>query len=517
MSPQQGLGILDAAEWDEVKQDWDTNNKAPWKAEWKPASPGLMSPSLRSPKARWALNRLRSVVFPKAPKSPSSSEPLRRTAYLDGLRGFAAFLVYWHHHELWAHDGASQDPYFESAFGWNGRHYFVTLPGVRTFFTGGHWAVATFFVISGYVLSAKPLQLIHSGQQDKLADNLSSSLFRRWLRLYVPLIVTTFFYMLTWHLFGGLWIDAVEKEGSLRAELWHYYAEFKNFSFIFNCGGEPWFSYNVHTWSIPVEFKGSIVIFTALLAFARCTRNARLWCQVGLISYFMYICDGWFCAMFCSGMLLCDLDLLAAAGNLPQPLASLERYKEFIFYHLFVIAVYFGGIPSMDQDVATLKKNRGWYYLSYLKPQAVFDYKWFFLFWAATLTVAASSRLWWLKRFFETHFCQYLGRVSYALYLVHGPILWIAGDRLYTAVGWGKENSVNHLPWWANSVVIPKAGPLGLELSFLLPHVILLPLTLWTAEIVTRCVDEPSVRFAQWCYKRVLNPQAAAPGPSLKA
>ena len=159
-----------------------------------------------------------------------------------------------------------------------------------------------------------------------------------------------------------------------------------------------------------------------------------------------------------------------------------------------------------------LKKSRGWYYLSFLKPQAVFGYKWFYLFWASALLVASIPRIPWLKRFFENRFNQYLGRISFALYLVHGPILHIVGDRMYVAVGWVNENHPVALPSWINLFPLSKAGPMGLEFSLLAPNLILLPFTLWVADIVTRAVDKPSVRFAQWTYGRTL-----APAPSLKS
>jgi peptidoglycan/LPS O-acetylase OafA/YrhL len=450
---------------------------------------------------KWAVDLLQPSFLTKAgwPR-----KQLGRTAYLDGLRGFAAFIVYWHHHQLWAHDAIGAGPILENAFGYNGHYYFACLPAVRTFFTGGHFAVSVFFVISGYVLSAKPLMLIHAGEHIKLADNLASALFRRWLRLFIPVICTTFLYMTSWHAFG-LWTDS-EHQSNYRDELWKWYAEFKNFSFVFNTSGDPWFPYNIHVWSIPVEFRGSIVIYTALLALSRCTRNARLWCEVGLIFYFMYIVDGWFSSMFVAGMLLCDLDLLAENNKLPRFFSRLEPFKELIFCHLLVISIYLSGVPSHGSDLQVLKTSRGWYYLSFLKPQAVFDYKWFYLFWAATFLVASTSRIAWLKSFFETPFNQYMGRISFAFYLVHGPVLWILGDRLYVATGWVKESHPNGLPDWINTFQLPKAGPLCLELSFLAPNLILLPVTLWLAEITTKLLDKPSVKFAQWAYARTLAP-----------
>ncbi|KIW16574.1 hypothetical protein PV08_03762 [Exophiala spinifera] len=433
-----------------------------------------------------------------------SRETARRTAYLDGLRGFAALLVYWGHHELWAHDSLSADKILENAYGYENTRYVACLPIIRLFFSGGHFAVTIFFVMSGYVLAAKPLSMIQSGEYMRLGDNLASALFRRWLRLFIPIACTTFLYLTSWHVFN--YRAEPEPKSTYREELWNWYCEFKNFSFVFNTGGNPWFSYSFPTWSIPVEFKGSIVIYTTLQALSRCTRNARLWCEIGLIFYFMYIADGMFFALFMAGMLLCDLDLLEQAHNLPRPLSKLGTYKTAISYILFAFSLYLGGCPSHSADIHVLRDSPGWNYLSRLKPQAVFDYKWFYLFWASVFLVSSIQRISWLRGFFETRFSQYLGRISFAFYLVHGPILWSIGDRVYAAVGWTKESHAINAPAWINILPLPKTGPFGLELSFLLAQMVLLPLTLWIAEMATTLIDEPSVKFSQWLYSRMQMP-----------
>ncbi|KAK3332345.1 acyltransferase [Cercophora scortea] len=507
-------GFLDTDKaWETIDRDWKAHPTA---------TAAMQSPSAAT---LWnVLGRLKPLLlWPKSCRAagdgtgaetgddgqPEKTTPLRPTAYLDGLRGFAAFLVYWHHHELWAHPLRQHD-ILESGFGHDDKHYFVAYPFIRNFFGGGHFAVSTFFVISGYVLSSKPLSLIHAGEQAKLADNLGSALFRRWLRLYIPIICTTFIYMTLLQIFNP-WMENMTLQSNYRDEVWHWYTEFKNFSFVFNTGGGLGMSYNFHLWSIPVEFRGSIVVYTALLAMARCTRNARLLLQVVLVYYLLYIADGSHFAMFAAGMLLCDLDLLAAKDELPSFLAKLEPYKTIIYYHVLVISLYLGGVPSHTTELTGLAANRGWYLLSYLKPQAVFDYKWFYLFWAAVLLVASAPRISWLKRFFETRFCQYLGRISYSLYLVHGPILWTIGERIYTAVGFAKKQQLQNIPGWVNRFPLPKGGPFGCEVAFFLPHLILLPLTLYCAELVTRAFDEPSVKFPQWLYKRTVAKQARLP------
>lgn len=447
----------------------------------------------------WLIGILRPALFTKG--GPRKS--LRRTAYLDGLRGFAAFLVYWHHHQLWPRAQIMGDRILENGWGFEDRWFFACMPVVRLFFSGGHFAVSIFFVISGYVLSTKPLALIYANEHEKLGDNVGSALFRRWLRLHIPVACTTFIYMASWHLFD-IWTVAPKHEDTFRKELWRWYTEFKNYSFVFRTGGDPWMTYNFHAWSIPVEMRGSVAIYTALLAFARATKNARLMCEVGLMVYFMYITDGWFACMFIGGMLLCDLDMLARNNDLPRFFSSMEPFKSSIYHFLFALGILLSGIPSHIGAPESMSESPGWRHLFWLTPQACFDYKWFFLFWAAMFIVAGIPRMPWLKQFFELPFNQWLGRISYCLYLVHGPILWTVGDRLYTATGWYREENEAHLPKWINYFPLSKSGPLGFEMSFIVPQIILLPLTLYIAELATKLFDEPSVTFARWCYEKTL-------------
>ena len=349
-----------------------------------------------------------------------------------------------------------------------------------------------------YVLADKPLRIIHQKQkhvhpsdqllllQGQLANHLASSLFRRWIRLHVPLIVTTLIYVLWVRLLG---IHAVpEPQSSLYAELLRWYTEIKNFTFIFRSGGEPWFSYNFHAWSIPIEFRGSVLVFTALLAFSRAGRRARMAGWVLLIYYFLYVVDGWYCALFLAGVLLCDLDLHGP-----------KDVNVYYWHMALFVSIYLGGVPSQSSSLDVLRASPGWGTAAvWFKPRAVFDYKWFYLFWAATLLVACLHYIRWLQRFFETRANQYLGRVSFALYLVHGPVLWTLGERVYAAVGFRRMAHATHCPGWIDLWPLRKIGPLGLESAFLVPQILLLPVTLWTAEVVTRLVDEPSVKFASW-------------------
>jgi peptidoglycan/LPS O-acetylase OafA/YrhL len=431
-------------------------------------------------------------------------KPLHSTAYLDGLRGFAAFLVYWQHHQVWARVAISAGHIFENGFGYDGQYYFACIPFIRIFFTGGHVAVTTFFVISGYVLSMKPLKCIHAKEYTKLEESVASALFRRWLRLYIPAIGTTFAYFTIWHLFG-VWTAYPKHKDTYLGEVYNWYLQFKKMSWVFQNEkpGESWFEYNFHLWSIPTEFRGSMVIYTIQIAISRCTRNARLAVQIALMFYFMFLVDGWYCSMFIGGMFICDLEMLARENNLPGFFAIFKNHTKRIYQFLFIFAIYLSGVPSYNPfDMSIIQSTPGWYYLSLLRSRILNDYKWFYLFWSSMFIVSAVPHLPLFRKFLESRFCQYLGKISFAFYLVHGPILWTLADRMYAVVGWLREDRNEGLKPYENLFPISKKGPLGMEIAFWVPHLVILPFTFWVAEIATKLFDEPSVKISHWFYRK---------------
>ncbi|KAF1808537.1 hypothetical protein P152DRAFT_462404 [Eremomyces bilateralis CBS 781.70] len=471
----------------------------------KGAADDLISSNDPTQYASLATSRFRSFprsLVPTFSLGASQNDPNRklgRTAYLDGLRGFAAFLVYWSHHQSWGHD---KGHIYESGYGYNGQHYLVQLPGLRMFFSGGHFAVAVFFVISGYVLSAKPLTLIASKEYVKLEEYLASAVFRRWTRLYLPIIVTSLLFATWWHVFGTRVFKPVP---TYVGEFQTWLQAFIHLSWDWRLSTHMWFRYNFHMWTIPVEYRGSLYVYTSLIAFSRASKNMRLLCTIFSIIYTLLIIDGWYLSLFVAGMLLCDLDQLAAQDRLPAIFDRVRPYQTRLLWAMFVISVFLSGVPAEEK---TLADNPGWYYLSYLVPDGLKstnpDSKWFFHFWAATFMVVCCRRFSWLKTFFEAPFNQYLGRVSYALYLVHGPVLWILADPVYALLGWSIPTTRENPPQWGSLVPAVNLGPLGLEFNFLLGHLVILPMTLWVAELCTRGVDEPSVRASHWLYKRFI-------------
>ena len=109
------------------------------------------------------------------------------TSYLNGLRGCTALKVFSFHY---IH--ALSDICFQP-WGTNDHHrYILELPIIRYFYSG--FTSHIFFGVAGYLTSVRLLQLMDDPDplsQAKLLTSVSTSLFRRAFRLYLPVFVIT--------------------------------------------------------------------------------------------------------------------------------------------------------------------------------------------------------------------------------------------------------------------------------------------------------------------------------------
>ncbi|BFZ54727.1 hypothetical protein PYCC9005_001764 [Savitreella phatthalungensis] len=116
------------------------------------------------------------------------------------------------------------------------------------------------------------------------------------------------------------------------------------------------------------------------------------------------------------------------------------------------------------------------------------------------ITIYAISRLAWARRFFELEINQYLGKISFSLYLVHGPILYCIGGvvipGLWVLFGVGKWE------YYYGNGTFAEANPFLKEVAAFIALAVLLPLCLYAADVFQRYVDEPSVTFSKWLAER---------------
>lgn len=221
---------------------------------------------------------------------------------------------------------------------------------------------------------------------NQMATKIGTSFARRWVRLFLPVIVVTFAFMTSWHLFHiqSAALKAAAPTPTFLKEAIRWFEEFLDGSYVFHTlnsfGGND---YNQHMWSIAVEYRGSILIYVWMLAYFALGYSPvqRFWATLGLFLYFQYAVKGYYYAGFTMGLLICDLTIVSDLN--PSQLPKFFRLQFFrkhtwFYYFLFLAGVYLGSVPHL-RNVKELQDEPGWVLLSYLVPSASTDVTWYFV------------------------------------------------------------------------------------------------------------------------------------------
>lgn len=300
-----------------------------------------------------------------------------REHYLDGLRGWAALFVV----------GSHLGPMFLTH---------GLLNNVLPFFTDGQLAVYVFFVLSGYVLS---IGFFRTGQR-KTVVTLA---LRRYPRLTIPILATTLIALLLMKLgwFSNIpagqaassaWLESFYQfEGSLSGAL-----QFGLWDVYMNYNGRT--SYNSALWTMWIEMLGSMMIFGLLLL---CGRNRLM--QVIVIAAFAYWAaeHNQHLVAFALGMLLarCSaLDWIPSSNVAGIGLLAITLPIAMVRYlgdSLTAVSMYAAAIVA-----------------------------------AVLLSPALQALL-------STRLSQWLGRISFPLYLTHMLIICSISSTMYLYFGNG--------------------------------------------------------------------------------
>ncbi|KAK5111624.1 hypothetical protein LTR85_011802 [Meristemomyces frigidus] len=452
---------------------------------------------------------------------------LGHTAYLDGLRGVAAFCVVLMHLLSYTHPGV--EVCYGSLYYWGHvNHSVLSLPFIRAFVLGGHFAVQLFFVISGYVLPRRLIQLLHEGRREGFIENVHSAMVRRPFRLFLPILWSTLAFAMSWHMFG-LETPWPAHQANIILEIVEWINESSKFVFFFR-RGDLYTRYNTHSWTIPVELQGSMFIYLWLFLTHTIDTRRRVLLTLGMVIYLAIGAAGAWYAGFFAGMLTAELDMLAADGsttNIQFPWDGFRRWlnvhrriKQTLLHVMLVCGLFLAGEPSLDgmNIEGVFEGCIGWETLSKLIPPAYSEgqysatYRWFWLFWGAWMVLVAVKEIDWVRWLFETRPSQYLGKHSFSLYFVHGPMIGILSERLFylTAVKQPIDftSYVRYGPiydqwhgaaWWP----FPDSDINGLEPNFLFCCAISIPVFLYVAELGTKWFDTPSVAASKWIYLEV--------------
>lgn len=206
---------------------------------------------------------------------------------------------------------------------------------------------------------------------------------------------------------------------------------------------------------------------------------------VAWVSWLTYRHSRWDLLLFLAGMVLAELDHIRGA-HVTSPALPVEekqapvygrRIKSFFWTALSIVGLYLLSYPDGRGE-----ETPGWIWLTAQIPEWWGEEK--FRIWqsvGAVLFVLAVGHSPTWQRFFNTAVVQYFGKISYAFYLMHGPVMHCVGYH------WEK---------WAYGIT-------GVEgywynAGFILGACFCVPSVIWWADVFWRLVDIPVVKFSRW-------------------
>jgi peptidoglycan/LPS O-acetylase OafA/YrhL len=430
--------------------------------------------------------------FLHTPLRTASSKPQRRSAWLDGVRGIAAFLVFVYHFQHMFHRA------YEFGYASNGGiddHWLIQLPIIRLI-ANGQAQVPTFYVLSGISLSLRPLEMARSHAWDVCFDGLFSSVFRRALRLYLPVLAVQICVILATLL--GLYNHAYALSNDWpfggTNEVMHQvldsnWAQFQDWLKAMWVFANPFVPnrprYNVHLWTIPIEFRNSIVLFVSLIGFSKLRPRIRISLTLVLWTYCICVDQGE-TALFYAGMVIAEYMLILDETVEQLSITETSHKRQTILSHGYWCAVCLVGLHLLSCPPFNSHSSLGFMTLNRLTPRFITSIESTWQRIGAAVLVYALSGSALLRRPFETPLASYLGKISFPLYIVHGPLNHMLGLWLVEM-------------FW---VITGSESFIGYESGVVLAFCMETIAVVWVADLVMRAVDGPSVRLGRVLQKK---------------
>ncbi|KXT13487.1 hypothetical protein AC579_8620 [Pseudocercospora musae] len=470
--------------------------------------------------------------------SPDQSTSARYE-HLDGLRGLAAVCVVIMHVTPDFTAGLHEHGFGEVMEYW----HLTSFPFIRLIWSGGNAAVPIFFVLSGFALSIAPLRILREKGRTAgpgLRRKLIGAVLRRPIRLYAPAIAITMLQAVLRQVPGLCILNpniSPVPKANLSQELSSAAKIFK-FFWPFQDHEAASFPYNQVMWTLPIEMNGSLLVYAMLLLFSFGAITGPGVRAPATVSAFLFIGGAivlqttrhWSVACFAWGVMLAMIDQwpvdthfhyttnhlykrfrpMRGAQTLPivsektvQPrtdslFAVLTKVDATTPHLCLFVGWYLLSIPGYP-DHRYCADTLGWKWLNGLNPRPYNNDFRFHRYWTTVGSlpvVYAVLRIGWLQTFFQSKALVFLGRVSFALYLVHIPMKPIIEERIKPLVG-GHTNPPLEGTFWDHYWTISDVGPPGLSLRYLIAMAVIMPCFLLVAWAATITIDQPFVRMSK--------------------
>jgi peptidoglycan/LPS O-acetylase OafA/YrhL len=352
----------------------------------------------------------------------------------------------------------------------------------------GRGMIDIFFLISGYVLSYQMLKHIRTKETESLMKSLASANFRRFLRLYVSCGVATFGYALLSHIgwMPGREINSVFER--LMDWAWDLLKLSNPFASLtgFYHSSHLTSAYIGTLWTIPLEFRGSLVIYSFCAMTSRLsTLHRMLLCWMLIVLCFIW--QATYIIGFLTGLFLADLSFsrhperLGIKSTLPQITNNQAQFstKPPFIKRIFYSAMLFCGIFLLAQPNIRQEGFWPWPLLDRLVPSFYVTQLGGHLFACvgSYLVVEALEAYSTLQCPLLWNFSQYIGDLSFGIYVTHPFIMRGVQDNILRPLNTQYTG--------------------GSEWGKLLILIVDYFLILWASDLFSR-VDKKVVRFGRW-------------------
>ncbi|WP_051532289.1 acyltransferase family protein [Brackiella oedipodis] len=373
-----------------------------------------------------------------------------KITYLEGLRGLCCLIVVFEHMIT---DFKPDLRFTDIETFWGSVRRFVAWSPLNIIYNG-FVPVCIFFILSGFVLSRKFIK-------SQNYNDLFVASIKRYPRLILPVLGSMIF---TFLVFKGLDVFyGTEFELKLFKAIKQgvYFAPFEHKPVA-----------NIVLWSISYEMYGSFLVF-ALLAFFGKQKHRFIFYSIVLLFFYLRK-DGELShfyglyGLFIFGLILSDI-YIHRHGFTMSPI------WRFIW---FALGMFLVSTPMVRTEGESVYQGiYSYLQLFHFNPH---EPQWAFIVLPGAMLVFASilgSTL--AQRFFDLRFLQFLGRISFSLYLLHFVI--VKGIK---------------------TVVMPHFDHIG-ALDFVFLVILTLAICFGLSIVYERWVDQPAIKWANKFANRV--------------
>lgn len=332
----------------------------------------------------------------------------KRIMWLDGLKGLACIGVLAHHFLVAFLPATYYGDVNMSKLQNQGDVLLSQAP--YAFFINGNYMVALFCLVSALVLGLKIMNL------EKKQD-VADMFIKRYPRLMLPIVPIIFsvYLMLKYECFAHLQTVSLTQSPWLGA----FYLEKVSFKrCIDGIFVTTWYTsdstFSNAFWMLGSLFFGSMLAMILSMFTWKIKRNA-----VDII----YV----FCIL-----IYIRVNTLQLAFVLGVLLAHLYKERKGLFHHRWIgmicllLGIFLGGYPSGVMPTNIYR------YLNFLPPEISAFQLWHIF--GAFFTVYGLWNLVYVCKVLECRFMQFLGKISYAIYLIHIPLLFSGSCYVFNRV-----------------------------------------------------------------------------------